>query len=88
MFNNGVYRSLSDGVFTSFQNSAPRVINDPSNLLDANQFSIGLKQGDQVFLNYVNWAVTRLRLTGRLAAIHRQWLGTEDLMPAWARGPI
>jgi polar amino acid transport system substrate-binding protein len=65
-----------------------RVLNDPTNLLDANQFSIGLKQGDQVFLNYVNWAVTRLRLTGRLAAIHRQWLGTEDLIPAWARGPI
>jgi ABC-type amino acid transport substrate-binding protein len=65
-----------------------RVINDPTNLLDANQFSIGLKQGDQVFLNYVNWALTRLRVTGRLAAIHRQWLGTENLMPAWARGPI
>lgn len=65
-----------------------RILNDPANLLDANQFSIGLKQGDQVFLNYVNWAVTRLRLTGRLAAIHRQWLGTEELIPAWARGPM
>jgi polar amino acid transport system substrate-binding protein len=65
-----------------------RLVNDRENPMDTNQFSIGLKQGDQVLLNYVNWALTRMRITGRLAAIHKTWLDTQDAMPAWARGPV
>ena len=65
-----------------------RVILDKENPLDVNQYSIGIKQGDQVLLNYVNWALTRMRLEGRLQALHRKWLESEDLVPYWARAPI
>ncbi|MGE0719387.1 MAG: transporter substrate-binding domain-containing protein [Alphaproteobacteria bacterium] len=62
-----------------------RVILDKENPLDVNQYSVGIKQGDQVLLNYVNWALVRMRLEGRLQAIHRKWLESEELVPAWAR---
>lgn len=62
-----------------------RVILDKDNPLDVNQYSVGIKQGDQVLLNYVNWALVRMRLEGRLQAIHRKWLESEELVPAWAR---
>ncbi|MGE0723028.1 MAG: transporter substrate-binding domain-containing protein [Alphaproteobacteria bacterium] len=65
-----------------------RVILDKDNPLDVNQYSIGIKQGDQVLLNYINWALARMRLEGRLQAIHRRWLESEDLVPYWARSPI
>jgi ABC-type amino acid transport substrate-binding protein len=64
-----------------------RVISDPENALDANQYSIGVVQGDQIWLNYLNWALTRLKLTGKLQAIHRKWLESEELLPRWAREP-
>jgi polar amino acid transport system substrate-binding protein len=62
-----------------------RVINDPENGIDVNQYSIGIKQGEQILLNYINWALVRMRLDGRLAAIHKHWLESTDLMPGWAR---
>lgn len=62
-----------------------RVILDKDHPLDVNQYSVGIKQGDQVLLNYVNWALVRMRLEGRLQAIHRKWLESEELVPAWAR---
>jgi polar amino acid transport system substrate-binding protein len=62
-----------------------RVINDPENRIDVNQYSIGLAQGDQVFLNYINWSLVRMRMEGRLQALHRKWLQNEELLPAWAR---
>ncbi len=65
-----------------------RVILDPEDQLDVNQFSIGIKQGEQILLNYVNWALVRMRLDGRLATIHRKWLESTDLIPYWARAPI
>jgi len=65
-----------------------RVILDTENPLDVNQYSIGIKQGDQILLNYVNWALVRMRLEGRLQALHRKWLESEELIPHWARAPI
>ena len=62
-----------------------RVILDPENALDRNQYSIGVKQGDQIWLNYLNWALTRMKLTGKLRELHLKWLKTADLEPAWAR---
>jgi polar amino acid transport system substrate-binding protein len=62
-----------------------RVISDPDNGIDVNQYSIGIKQGEQILLNYINWALVRMRLDGRLAAIHKRWLEGTDLMPGWAR---
>ncbi|OED44179.1 hypothetical protein AB833_02130 [Chromatiales bacterium (ex Bugula neritina AB1)] len=64
-----------------------RVINDLDNPLNANQFSIGVRQDDTVWLSYVNWALTRLALTGVLGDIHEKWLKTQELMPKWARTP-
>jgi polar amino acid transport system substrate-binding protein len=65
-----------------------RVILDPDNRLDVNQYSIGIKQGDQVLINYVNWSLSRMRLEGRLQALHRKWLESEELIPYWARSPV
>ncbi len=65
-----------------------RVILDDENRIDVNQYSVGIKQGDQVLLNYVNWALTRMRLDGRLEVIHKRWLESADLIPGWARMPI
>lgn len=62
-----------------------RVILDPENAMDVNQYSIGIKQGEQVLLNYINWALVRMRLDGRLEAIHKTWLESAELMPGWAR---
>ena len=62
-----------------------RVISDPENGIDVNQYSIGIKQGEQILLNYINWALVRMRLDGRLATIHTRWLENTDLMPGWAR---
>ena len=64
-----------------------RVILDPENGIDVDQYSIGLKQGEQVLLNYINWALVRMRLDGRLEAIHKRWLESTDLVPGWARIP-
>lgn len=78
----------SAGLFITRENPGQfRVISDPANPLDANQYSIGVKQGDQIWLNYLNWALLRMKLTGKLQAIHRKWLGTEELLPRWAREP-
>lgn len=65
-----------------------RVILDPENAMDVNQYSVGVKQGEQVLLNYVNWALTRMKLEGRLQAIHKRWLESEDAMPFWAKSPV
>jgi polar amino acid transport system substrate-binding protein len=65
-----------------------RVILDNENRIDVNQYSIGIKQGEQVLLNYLNWALIRMRLDGRLETIHKRWLETTDLLPGWARAPI
>jgi polar amino acid transport system substrate-binding protein len=65
-----------------------RVILDPENGIDVNQYSIGIKQGEQVLLNYINWALVRMRLDGRLEAIHKRWLESTDLIPGWARMSI
>lgn len=62
-----------------------RVIFDPDNALDRNQYSIGVRQGDQVWLNYLNWALVRLKLTEKLRALHMKWLKTAELEPAWVR---
>lgn len=62
-----------------------RVIVDLENPLDANQYSIGVRQDDLVWLNYLNWVLHRMALTGKLQAIHKKWLGTTDLVPGWAR---
>jgi polar amino acid transport system substrate-binding protein len=62
-----------------------RVITDPENALDRNQYSIGLRQGDQVWLNYLNWALIRMKLTGKLRELHMKWLQTAELEPAWVR---
>ncbi|HVY42622.1 MAG TPA: transporter substrate-binding domain-containing protein [Hyphomicrobiaceae bacterium] len=64
-----------------------RVIVDPDNPVDANQYSIGVRLEDQIWLNYLNWALVRLNLTGKLKEIHKKWLGTTDVMPNWARMP-
>ncbi len=65
-----------------------RVILDAENPLDVNQYSIGIKQGDQVLLNYINWSLVRMRLEGRLQALHTKWLESQDLLPYWARSPV
>ena len=64
-----------------------RVIADTENPLDANQYSIGVRQHDQVWLNYIDWALVRLNLNGKLGELHMKWLTTTDLMPNWARLP-
>jgi polar amino acid transport system substrate-binding protein len=65
-----------------------RVILDNDNRIDVNQYSIGIKQGEQILLNYINWALIRMRLDGRLEAIHKRWLESTDLIPGWARAAI
>lgn len=65
-----------------------RVIYDPSNAIDVNQFSIGIRQGDQQLLNYINWALTRMRLDGRLEGYHKKWLQSTDMMPGWSKIPV
>lgn len=62
-----------------------RVIVDPENALDRNQYSIGVRQGDQAWLNYLNWALIRMKLTGKLRELHMKWLKTSELEPAWVR---
>jgi ABC-type amino acid transport substrate-binding protein len=58
------------------------------NRIDVNQYSIGIKQGEQILLNYINWALIRMRLDGRLETIHKRWLESTELVPGWARAPI
>ena len=65
-----------------------RVILDNENRIDVNQYSIGIKQGEQILLNYINWALIRMRLDGRLETIHKRWLESTELVPGWARAPI
>jgi polar amino acid transport system substrate-binding protein len=65
-----------------------RVILDNENRIDVNQYSIGVKQGEQILLNYINWALIRMRLDGRLETIHKRWLESTELVPGWARAPI
>ena len=89
--------ATTQGAEAFFNDSAParyiirefpgqfRVISDPENGIDVNQYSIGIKQGEQILLNYINWALVRMRLDGRLEAIHKRWLESTDLMPGWAR---
>jgi polar amino acid transport system substrate-binding protein len=65
-----------------------RVILDREDPIDTNQYSIGIRQGDQILLNYINWALIRMKLEGRLKAIHLRWLESDELMPFWARSPV
>lgn len=62
-----------------------RVIDDASNPIDVNQYSIGVRQDDIVWLNYLNWALTRMVLEGTLRKLHMKWLKTDELMPFWAK---
>jgi polar amino acid transport system substrate-binding protein len=50
--------------------------------------AIAVKQGDQVWLNYVNWALSDIKLTGRLREIHNRWFATDSLLPSWAKQPM
>lgn len=65
-----------------------RVINDPDNAMDVNQYSVGIRQGDQILLNYLNWALWRMKLEGRIQQVHKRWLESEDLLPNWAKQPV
>jgi hypothetical protein len=38
-----------------------------------------------VWLNYLNWALIRMKLTGKLRELHMKWLKTSELEPAWVR---
>lgn len=60
-----------------------RVIVDKENALDTNQYSIGVRQDDIVWLNYLNWSLNRMALTGVLRELHMKWLKTDELMPFW-----
>lgn len=62
-----------------------RILVDQSNPLQRSQYAIGIRQGDQVFLNYVNQSLQWMKIVGALQEMHRRWLGTEELEPAWVR---
>lgn len=65
-----------------------RVIDDPEHPINRSAISIGLKQGDQVFLNYLNWALYDLKANGKLQALHKKWFDSDALEPNWVRQPL
>ena len=65
-----------------------RAIEDREHGIEVSPIAIGVRQGDQVWLNYLNWALYSLKASGKLQELHKKWLGTEDLEPNWVRQPL
>jgi polar amino acid transport system substrate-binding protein len=65
-----------------------RALSDNGKPVAPSYLSIAVKQGDQVWLNYVNWALTDMKVTGKLRDMHEKWFATETLLPSWARQPM
>ncbi|HMK68166.1 MAG TPA: transporter substrate-binding domain-containing protein [Stellaceae bacterium] len=65
-----------------------RAIEDREHGIDVSPIAIGVRQGDQVWLNYLNWALYSLKASGKLQELHKKWLGTEELEPNWVRQPL
>jgi len=54
----------------------------------ASPISIGVKKGDQNWLNYLNWALYDLKASGKLHELHVKWFGNDSLEPNWVRQPL
>ena len=54
----------------------------------ASPISIGVRKGDQNWLNYLNWALYDLKASGKLQALHIKWFGNDSLQPNWVRQPL
>lgn len=54
----------------------------------ASPISIGIKKGDQNWLNYLNWALYDLKASGKLHELHIKWFGNDSLEPNWVRQPL
>lgn len=65
-----------------------RVINDTENPISASGISIGLKQGDQIWTNYINWLLYDLKSNNKLQSLHRKWFNSDDIMPNWVKQPL
>ena len=65
-----------------------RVIDDKANPIAASGISIGLKQGDQVWINYINWLLYDLKANNKLQALHQKWFETDALQPSWVKQPL
>jgi len=65
-----------------------RAIEDREHGIEVSPIAIGVRQGDQTWLNYLNWALYSLKASGKLQELHKKWLGTEELEPNWVRQPL
>lgn len=67
---------------------AVREVSDGGKPIAPSYLSVATRQNDQVWINYINTALTDLKLSGKLTAIHEKWFGTTSLMPSWSRQPM
>ena len=57
------------------QNDALEMSSEPP--LYSLTMSMGVLQGDQIWLNYLNNFITNLRTSGELAALYEEWFNSE-----------
>lgn len=65
-----------------------RVIDDKEHPISASAISIGVRQGDQVWINYLNWLLYDLKANLKLQALHQKWFETDALEPNWVKQPL
>ena len=65
-----------------------RIVAAPDPGVAASPISIGVRKGDQNWLNYLNWALYDLKASGKLQALHIKWFGNDSLQPNWVRQPL
>lgn len=65
-----------------------RVIEDREHPISRSAIGIGLRQGDQVLLNYLNWALYDLKANDKLQAMHQRWFATNSIEPNWVKQPL
>jgi polar amino acid transport system substrate-binding protein len=65
-----------------------RAIEDREHPMGLSAVAIGVRQGDQVWLNYLNWLLYDLKANEVLQAIHKKWFGSDAVAPNWVRQPL
>lgn len=65
-----------------------RALSAPTPGIAASPISIGVKKGDQTWLNYLNWALYDLKASGKLQELHVKWFGNDSLQPNWVKQPL
>jgi polar amino acid transport system substrate-binding protein len=65
-----------------------RLLVDNENPIARSAISVGLRKGDQEWLNYLNWLLFDMKANNELQAAHVKWFGSHDLEPNWVKQPL